>query len=127
MLAATGNLCAQKLVMPTVLQGQNGAQITQSTSVEVTGCSGALAISSHGISGRTLTLEVYVPAAGRVKVSGGGLAHETKTANGRETLTFKLHQKSAGRLKTTLSVLFTPTTGKVRKPQVRTMRLRFLK
>ena len=37
-LAANGNLCKAKLVMPTVFTGQNGAVIHQSTPIAVTGC-----------------------------------------------------------------------------------------
>jgi len=37
-LAAGGNLCNGKLAMPTEFIGQNGAEIHQSTPVEVTGC-----------------------------------------------------------------------------------------
>jgi hypothetical protein len=37
-LAATGNLCTSKLSIPTVLTGQNGAQVNQNTPVTVTGC-----------------------------------------------------------------------------------------
>jgi hypothetical protein len=37
-LAATGNLCASKLAIPTELTGQNGALVSQSTKVTVTGC-----------------------------------------------------------------------------------------
>lgn len=37
-LAANGNLCKSKLVMPTVFRGQNGAEIKQSTAIAVTGC-----------------------------------------------------------------------------------------
>jgi hypothetical protein len=37
-LAATGNLCASKLSIPTVLLGQNGTLVNQSTKVTVTGC-----------------------------------------------------------------------------------------
>jgi hypothetical protein len=37
-LAATGNLCTSKLAIPTELSGQNGAKVTQSTKVTVTGC-----------------------------------------------------------------------------------------
>jgi hypothetical protein len=37
-LAATGNLCASKLTIPTELAGQNGALVSQSTKVTVTGC-----------------------------------------------------------------------------------------
>jgi hypothetical protein len=37
-LAANGNLCASRLVMPTELVGQNGAAISQNTRVGITGC-----------------------------------------------------------------------------------------
>jgi hypothetical protein len=37
-LSANGNLCTSKLAIPTELAGQNGAKITQSTKVTVTGC-----------------------------------------------------------------------------------------
>jgi hypothetical protein len=37
-LAANGNLCTQKLTMPNEFIGQNGAKITESTPVSVTGC-----------------------------------------------------------------------------------------
>src|SRR5665213_447372 len=40
-LAANGNLCKSKLVMPTAFIAQNGAQIKQSTPIIVTGCSKA--------------------------------------------------------------------------------------
>ena len=109
---ANRNLCAQSLAMPTIITGQNGAQIKQSTAIEVTGCSGALAISAHRIKKRRLRLTLYVPAAGKVTVGGRGLTHKTKTAKGRGTLTFTLKQKKAGKLKTTVKVAFTPTKGK---------------
>jgi hypothetical protein len=35
---AKGSLCGTSLVMPTTLTGQNGAQIKQSTKIQVTGC-----------------------------------------------------------------------------------------
>jgi uncharacterized repeat protein (TIGR01451 family) len=37
-LAANGNLCTSKLVMPTTIEGQNGKLIKQSTKIAVTGC-----------------------------------------------------------------------------------------
>jgi hypothetical protein len=37
-LAANGNLCKKKLVMPTEMVGQNGIAIHQSTPIQVTGC-----------------------------------------------------------------------------------------
>jgi hypothetical protein len=37
-LSANGNLCASKLAIPTEMAGQNGALVSQSTKVTVTGC-----------------------------------------------------------------------------------------
>jgi hypothetical protein len=37
-LAANGNLCMKKLVMPTAFVAQDGAEIHQSTAIGVTGC-----------------------------------------------------------------------------------------
>ncbi len=37
-LAANGNLCAKKLLMPTAFTGQNGAVLKQNTPISVTGC-----------------------------------------------------------------------------------------
>ena len=37
-LAANGNLCKQKLVMPTLFTAQDGAQLKQNTPITVTGC-----------------------------------------------------------------------------------------
>jgi len=37
-LAANGNLCTTKLLMPTAFTGQNGAVIKQSTPINVTDC-----------------------------------------------------------------------------------------
>jgi hypothetical protein len=42
-LAANGNLCTSKLVMPTQFVAQNGAEIHQSTKIAVTGCAKAKA------------------------------------------------------------------------------------
>jgi hypothetical protein len=35
---AKGSLCAENLSMPTILQGHNGAQVTQTTKISTTGC-----------------------------------------------------------------------------------------
>jgi hypothetical protein len=43
-LSANGNLCTAKLAIPTQLTGQNGAILTQSTKVTVTGCPKAKAL-----------------------------------------------------------------------------------
>jgi hypothetical protein len=41
-LAANGNLCTSKLVMPTAFVGQNGAEIHENTDISVTGCAKTL-------------------------------------------------------------------------------------
>src|ERR1039458_2919247 len=112
LLAAHGNLCDQKLVMPTVMTAQNGAVISQNTRIEVEGCSNTISISSHRIKKKTVTLKIYVPAAGKVKISGKGLGTKTKTAKGRETLTISVSQKKAGKLHTKIKLTFTPSKGK---------------
>ena len=46
-LAANGNLCKSKLVMPTAFTGQNGVTIHQSTKIGVTGCPRAKKAARH--------------------------------------------------------------------------------
>jgi hypothetical protein len=111
-LAANGNLCASKLVMPTAFVAQNGAEIHESTRIEVEGCSGSLSVMSSKVKKRTVTLSVYAPAAGKVTASGKGLSSGSKAYSGREALSFTLKQKKAGRLKTKIKLTFTPSTGK---------------
>ena len=111
--SAKYNLCGQKLKIPTTLTGQNGATFNQDTAVSVTGCSTtALSITSHSIKKRTLTLTVAVPGAGELRVSGKGLRSKALMAKGQETLTVTVKQKQAGKLKTTVKILFTPSKGK---------------
>ena len=92
-LAANGDLCLAKLSMPTEFVGQSGAEIHQSTPIEVEKCPSAIAVVSHSIQGRKLALAVYVPAAGRLNVSGKGLTSTTKTSRGREVVKLELAQK----------------------------------
>ena len=126
-LAANGNLCQQALVMPTSFTSQNGATLKQSTGIEVEGCPNALAFTKHTIKGQTASITVYAPAAGKLALGGKGLKATSKTIKGRETITLKLSQKKAGKLKTTLKATFTPSTGKARRKQTKTLRLQFKK
>jgi hypothetical protein len=110
-LAANGNLCQQKLVMPTAFVAQNGATLNQETHIEVTGCPNTVSIQSHSIKKHTLKLSVYAPGVGKLTVSGKGLTSETKSYSGREAQTFTLRQKMAGKLKTKIKLTFTPSKG----------------
>lgn len=123
-LAANRNLCTSKLAMPTAFKAQNGLEIHQSTPISVTGCSGSLSVNSHSVEKRTLSVSVYVPAAGKLAVSGKGLSSQTKKASGRNTLRFTLNQKKAGKLKTKIKLTFTPTEGKT---QTKTLSVKFEK
>ena len=125
-LAANGDLCKQKLTMPTAFTAQNGAELHQSTPIKVEGCSGSLSFKSS-IERRTLTLSVYAPGAGRVTASGRGLTTVSKSAKGQEVLTITLKQKQAGKLKTTVKVAFRPGAGKDRRKQIKSARVTFKK
>jgi hypothetical protein len=84
------SLCGQKLSMPNEFVAQNGAVIKQSTAIAITGCKPEIRVLSHKVKGKTATLVVSVPAAGKLVVSGKGLSRASKTASGATTLTVKL-------------------------------------
>jgi hypothetical protein len=122
--SAKGSFCGQKLVMPTRFKAQNGLEITQNTAIGVQGCSSSISVVSSRVNKRTLTLSVYVPAAGRVTASGRGLASASKSSSGQQILTFTLKQRNAGRLKTKIKLTFTPSKG---KKQTKTVKASFKK
>jgi hypothetical protein len=111
-LTANGNLCQQKLVMPTAFVAQNGATLNQETHIEVEGCSNTLSVVSKKIAGKTVTLKVSVPAGGKLTATGKGLSTGSKSPGGRETVTITLHQKKGGKLKTKVKLSFKPSKGK---------------
>jgi hypothetical protein len=121
-LAANGELCRQKLVMPTAFTAQSGAALSQSTRIDVTGCPHALSVLSERVSKRSVKLGVYVPAAGKLTISGRGVASAGKSATGPEALSLTLNRKGSGKLTTGLKVAFTPSTG---RRQTRTVRVTF--
>jgi hypothetical protein len=100
------SLCGQTLTMPTVITGQNGAQVTQSTDIAVTGCGKpSIKITKAKIKGNTVLVTVTTTQQGTVTVSGNGLktikktlaagAHQLKvslTKNGRTAS--KHHRKT---------------------------------
>jgi len=70
-LTANGNLCMGKLVMPTTITAQNGAQIKQSTRISVSNC--PVLIVGHRTTGHELVLRVRTFAPGRISVKGKNL------------------------------------------------------
>ncbi len=79
-LAAYGNLCSQNLVMPTTITGQNGAQVTQVTSIAVTGCGKpAIKITKAKVKDNSVLVTVTTSQPGTVTVSGSGLKTIRKT------------------------------------------------
>jgi hypothetical protein len=111
-LAANGNLCDQKLIMPTRMIGQNGAQIQQQTRIAVQGCPGGLKVLSKKVTGRTLKLRIVAPSAGKLKAFGKGLSSASRSASGREALTLVLHMKKARGARRRIKLTFMPTKGK---------------
>jgi hypothetical protein len=118
------NFCGQSLALPFELVGQNGAVIKQNTHIEVEGCPNTISISSHKVKGKTTTLSVYVPAAGKLTATGKGLSSVTKTYSGQEAQTFTLTQKKGGKLKAKIKLTFTPSKG---KKQSKTITISFKK
>ncbi|HEY1689059.1 MAG TPA: hypothetical protein VGF95_09380 [Solirubrobacteraceae bacterium] len=124
-LAANGNLCNERLTMPTMFIAQSGKTFRQSTEVQVQGCSAALAVRSHRVRRGTLSLKVYVPAAGKVKVSGRGVKAQAKTVQARGLTSFEVEAPKTGASKTKVSVVFTPSKGSERKRQVKSVSVSF--
>jgi len=121
-LAANGNLCTQKLVLPNEFVSQaGGAPLKQNSTVTVTGCKPAIHVVKHSVKGKTATIVVSVPAAGKLVATAKGLSKATKSSNGASTLTVKLTLtkgeaaflgKHKGRkLKAKVKLTFTPKKG----------------
>jgi uncharacterized repeat protein (TIGR01451 family) len=110
--SAKGSFCGQKLVLPTFFKAQNGQEIHQNTPVGVTGCSTKASITGHSVHGKTITLTVYAPAAGKLKATGKGLSTATKSVTGTENVTLTLHAKRRGKFTTKVKLTFTPSKGK---------------
>jgi len=94
-LAANGNLCAGRssigsLKMPNEFVAQNGLAIHQSTTISVTGCKPAIRVVSHKVKGKTATIQVSVPAAGKLVATAKGLSKGSGKSSGAGTVTVKL-------------------------------------
>jgi hypothetical protein len=102
LLTTNGSVCAQPLLMPTTITGQNGLQIKQSTRISVAGCPpGASASKCLKIGKRTLVrhvlkLTVRVCAAGRISARGRYMTRASRKLRRASTTTLKLALTRAG-------------------------------
>ncbi len=70
-LTSNGSLCSKALTVPTTIDAQSGAQLTQKTKLSVTSC--PVQIVSHKVVGHKLVVRVKTFAAGRVSLKGKNL------------------------------------------------------
>jgi hypothetical protein len=118
LLAAYGNLCTSKLLMPTTIVGWNGSGVKRSTRIAVSGCPKVKLISAK-VKGATASLRVRAPAAGRLAISGQSLKHATRMLKQAGETTVKVALTRAGLaslhshhvLKVNLKAAFKPRGG----------------
>jgi hypothetical protein len=75
--------------------GQNGAQITRSTPIQVTGC--GLKILRVRVKKQTATLTIQVPRAGRLTAKGNGVRSARRTVKKASSVRIKLPLSKLGR------------------------------
>jgi hypothetical protein len=94
-LAANGNLCANPLVMPTTMTGQNGVVVKQNTTIKVNTC--GVRVVGHKIVGNTAYITVQTFAAGRISGKGASVATRfRKLAKAQKKVTLKVPLTRAG-------------------------------
>jgi hypothetical protein len=95
-LAANGNLCASKLVLPTTIVGQNGSTFKQNTTIKVRNC--PVAVVGHKTAGNTAYLTVQTYEAGRISGKGSDLGTTFRTLKqAQKAASLKVSLSSAGR------------------------------
>jgi len=95
-LAASGNLCAHPLVMPTTMTGQNGTVVKQNTVIKVNTC--GVRVVGHKVVGSTAYITVQTFAPGRVSGKGASVATRfRKLARAQKKATLKVPLSRKGR------------------------------
>ncbi len=97
-LAANGNLCANPLVMPTTMTGQNGTVVKQNTAIKVNTC--GVRVVGHKAVGSTAYITVQTYAPGRISGKGSGLAtrfRKLSKAQKKATIKVPLTRRAQGR------------------------------
>jgi hypothetical protein len=97
-LAANGNLCANPLIMPTTMTGQNGTVVKQNTAIKVNTC--GVRVVGHKVVHNTAYITVQTFAAGRISGKGSGLAtrfRKLAKAQKKATIKIPLTRRAQGR------------------------------
>jgi hypothetical protein len=95
-LTANGNLCANKLVMPTTMVGQNGSTFKQNTTIKVNNC--PVRITGHKVIGNTAYLTVQTYSPGRISGKGNDMATVFRTLkNAQKSASLQVQLSRAGR------------------------------
>ncbi|MCL2769216.1 MAG: hypothetical protein FWD42_03805 [Solirubrobacterales bacterium] len=94
-LTGNGNLCAQKLYMPTTFTAQNGTTLKQKTTIAVSGCRPQIRVVRHRVKGKRATITIAVPSAGRLVADGGGVHRTIEVVHGAGTVTLTLQLSRA--------------------------------
>jgi hypothetical protein len=90
------NLCTAKLVMPTIITGQNGKQLKQNIVIAPSGC--GVQVVGHKVVGNTAYLTIETYAAGRISGSGKSLSTIRRTLNAAsKATTLKIPLSKSGR------------------------------
>ena len=106
-LAANGNLCTSKLVMPTTIVGQNGTTFKQNTTLKVRSC--PVAVVGHKTAGNTAYLTVRTYEPGRISGKGSDLGTTFRTLKqAQKAASLKVSLSSSGRNR------FRPFSTKIR-------------
>ena len=109
---ANGSFCGLSLAMPTTIEGQNGAQVKQSTPIAVTGCKPAIDVVKKRRSGGKVVLTIRSTAAGKLTVSGEGVSKTTLTMGvGEHQVEVAL--TSAGKRYKKIKLKIVLTSGKI--------------
>jgi hypothetical protein len=95
-LTANTNLCANPLIEPTTITGQNGVVVKQNTRIAVRGC--GVRIVGHKVVGNAAILTVQTFEAGRVSGKGAAVANVFRRFNGaKNRVTLKVPLSRGGR------------------------------
>ncbi len=108
---ANGSFCGLTLVMPATIEGQNGARVSQSTPIAVTGCKPAIDVVKKQRSGRNVALALRSTVAGTLTVTGTGVK-KTRLTVGVGEHQVEVALTSAGRRRKTIKLRIVLKSGK---------------